>query len=76
MSGKVAMLIQKMAAPSRKTRESKQNQREIFENIKLLTKEVIQSRKNINHIIDIQINLEVCCLMCYHVFITPYTFSR
>nr|CAG4636963.1 EOG090X04ZD [Ceriodaphnia reticulata]SVE72901.1 EOG090X04ZD [Ceriodaphnia reticulata] len=48
-----------MAASSRK-RESfkKQNQREIFESIKLQTKEVIQSRKNINHIIDIQTNLE------------------
>ncbi len=42
-------------------RESKQNQREIFESIKIKTKEVIQSRKNINHIIDIQTNLEVSC---------------
>ncbi|XP_046460715.1 nucleolar complex protein 4 homolog B-like [Daphnia pulex] len=47
-----------MAAPSTRKRESKQNQREIFDSIKLQTKEVIQSRKNINNIIDIQSNLE------------------
>jgi hypothetical protein len=50
-----------MAAPSTRKRESKQNQREIFDSIKLQTKEVIQSRKNINNIIDIQSNLEVFC---------------
>ena len=49
----------KMAAISTRKRESKQNQREIFDSIKLKTKEVIQSRKNINNIIDIQQNLEV-----------------
>nr|SVE91102.1 EOG090X04ZD [Daphnia sinensis] len=47
-----------MAASSTKREKSKQNQREIFETIKFQTKEVIQSRKNINHIIDIQSNLE------------------
>nr|SVE75088.1 EOG090X04ZD [Daphnia dolichocephala] len=47
-----------MAAPSTKREKSKQNQREIFDTIKLQTKEVIQSRKNINHIIEIQSNLE------------------
>nr|CAG4647002.1 EOG090X04ZD [Megafenestra aurita]SVE92354.1 EOG090X04ZD [Megafenestra aurita] len=47
-----------MAASSTRKRESKQNQRDTFENIKVKTKEVIQSRKNINHIIDIQESLE------------------
>jgi hypothetical protein len=57
-----------MAASSTRKRESKQNQREIFDSIKLKTKEVIQSRKNINNIIDIQSNLEVSCLFlkCHH----------
>lgn len=53
------MLSVKMAAPSTRKRDSKQNQREIFDTIKLKTKEVIQNRKNINHIIDIQLYLEV-----------------
>nr|CAG4649283.1 EOG090X04ZD [Scapholeberis mucronata]SVE93582.1 EOG090X04ZD [Scapholeberis mucronata] len=47
-----------MAASSTRKRDSKQNQREIFETIKLKTKEVIQNRKNVNHIIDIQTHLE------------------
>nr|CAG4647854.1 EOG090X04ZD [Moina brachiata]SVE92977.1 EOG090X04ZD [Moina brachiata] len=41
-----------MAASTRK-RESKQNQKEISENIKQKTKEIIQNRKNINNVIDI-----------------------
>lgn len=48
-----------MAASSTKREKSKQNQREIFATIKFQTKEIIQSRKNINYIIDIQSNLEV-----------------
>lgn len=52
-----------MAASSTRKRESKQNQREIFEVIKSKTKEVIQSRKNVNNIIDIQSNLEVSDLI-------------
>nr|CAG4634749.1 EOG090X04ZD [Alona affinis] len=50
-----------MAASLKKkasSRESKQNQREILDSIKLKTKEIIQSRKNINLIIDIQSSLE------------------
>nr|CAG4641647.1 EOG090X04ZD [Eurycercus lamellatus] len=51
-----------MAASTRGKREStknsKQNQREIFATIKQKTKEIIQNRKKINHIIDIQCNLE------------------
>ena len=57
-----------MAASSTRKRESNQYQREIFDSIKLKTKEVIQSRKNINNIIDIQSNLEVSRLFlkCQH----------
>ena len=51
--------VMKMAAPSTRKRDSKLNQREIFDTIKLKTKEVIQNRKHINHIIDIQLYLEV-----------------
>lgn len=47
-----------MAASTRK-RESKQNQKEISENIKQKTKEIIQNRKNINNVIDIFGYLEV-----------------
>lgn len=47
------------ASSTQKKRELKQNQREALENIKGKTKEVIQNRKNINHIIDIQLQLEV-----------------
>lgn len=47
------------ASSTQKKRELKQNQREVLDNIKGKTKEVIQNRKNINHIIDIQLQLEV-----------------
>ena len=44
---------------STKKRDSKQNHRETLDSIKSKTKEIIQNRKKINHIIDIQLLLEV-----------------
>ncbi len=53
------------ASSTQKKRVLKQNQRDVLDNIKEKTKEVIQNRKNINHIIDIQLQLEVCFLQHY-----------
>ena len=47
-----------MAASKKKTRESKLNQREIFDNIKSKAKEAIQNRKKVNYVIDLQSYLE------------------
>lgn len=45
-------------ATSTKKRDLKQN-RDILDSIKSKTKEIIQNRKKVNHIIDIQLCLEV-----------------
>ena len=67
-----------MAAANRK-REAKQSQRENFVDIKVKTKEVLQDRKKINHLIDLQAYIEVCLrlfIFCWCIFrLVTFSFS-